>query len=132
VLLGGGERHEHYRQVGSESASERSWQYTTGNPLLKKSAEIAEKEGKKSISDDHIDRAHEKLQYDNLVQKFMDQDDQKFYILKAVAHLTERGKMPARASTIHGVYEVVVYYCGDEPLTQRRMFTYRSKLVMFS
>jgi cell division control protein 6 len=89
------------------------------------------KGGEDHISDDYIDRAHEKLQYDNLVQKFTDQDDQKLYILKAVAHLTERGKTPARTSTIHGVYEAVAYHYGDEPLTQRGMFTPRSKPVMF-
>ncbi|MFC4451038.1 Cdc6/Cdc18 family protein [Halorussus aquaticus] len=99
--------------------------------LLKKSAEIAEKEGVEPISDDHIDRAHEKLQYDNLVQKFTDQDNQKLYILKAVAHLTEQGKTPARTSTIHGVYEAVAYHYGDKPLTQRGMFNHLSKLVMF-
>jgi cell division control protein 6 len=48
-----------------------------------------------------------------------------------VAYLTEQDTKPARTSTIQGVYEAVAYHYGNEPLTQRRMFTHRSKLVMF-
>lgn len=99
--------------------------------LLKKAAEIAEKEGDDLIGDTHIDHAHEKLEYDNLVQKFTDQDNQKLYILKALAHLTEQGRTPVRTSTIHDVYEAVAYHYADDPLTQRGMFNHLSKLVMF-
>jgi cell division control protein 6 len=103
--------------------------------LLRKSAEIAENEGTKQIEDHHVRYADDKLKHGNIVESIADQDDEKLYILKALAHLEEADIAPARTRTVHDAYSSVVNQynntSGKEPLTQRGMFNHLSKLVMF-
>jgi cell division control protein 6 len=103
--------------------------------LLRRSAEIAEENGSQQIEEKHIRQADKDLEYGNIVESIVDQDDEKLYILKALAHLDEAGLTPARTRTIHTAYARVVRTysaeTGKEPLTQRGMFNHLSKLVMF-
>jgi len=103
--------------------------------LLRGSAEIAEGEGVEQITEEHVRQADKKIEYGNIVESIADQDDEKLYILKALAHLDLVGKTPARTRTIHRTYSRVVRAynedSGKEPLTQRGMFNHLSKLVMF-
>lgn len=103
--------------------------------LLRRSAEIAEEDGSQQVEETHIRQADKDLEYGNIVESLVDQDDEKLYILKAIAHLGEAGLTPARTRTIHTAYSRVVdsYNTnrGKDPLTQRGMFNHLSKLVMF-
>lgn len=103
--------------------------------LLRRSAEIAEENGSEKIGERHIRQADKDLEYGNIVESIVDQDDEKLYILKALAHLDDAGLTPARTRTIHAAYARVVRAYGAErgrdPLTQRGMFNHLSKLVMF-
>lgn len=103
--------------------------------LLRRSAEIAEEDGSQQVEETHIRQADKDLEYGNIVESLVDQDDEKLYILKAIAHLDEAGLTPARTRTIHTAYSRVVdsYNTkrGKDPLTQRGMFNHLSKLVMF-
>lgn len=103
--------------------------------LLRRSAEIAEEDGSEQIEEDHIRRADKDLEYGNIVESLVDQDDEKLYILKALAHLDAADLTPARTRTIHAAYSRVVRAyneeSGKDPLTQRGMFNHLSKLVMF-
>lgn len=103
--------------------------------LLRRSAELAEEEGTEQIDERHIHQADKDLEYGNIVESLVDQDDEKLYILKALAHLDEANLTPARTRTIHAAYERVVRAystaSGKDPLTQRGMFNHLSKLVMF-
>lgn len=103
--------------------------------LLRRSAEIAEEDGAEHIDEHHIRQADTDLEYGNIVESIVDQDEEKLYILKALAHLDQAGLTPARTRTIHAAYtRVVSAYntaSGKEPLTQRGMFNHLSKLVMF-
>lgn len=103
--------------------------------LLRRSAEIAEEDGSEQIEERHIRKADKDLEYGNIVESIVDQDDEKLYILKALAHLDNAGITPARTRTIHTAYARVVRSynkeSGKDPLTQRGMFNHLSKLVMF-
>ena len=103
--------------------------------LLRGSAEIAEGEGATQIQKEHVRQANEKIEYGNIVESIAEQDDEKLYILKSLAHLSLVEKTPARTRTVHQTYcRVVRAYneeSGNEPLTQRGMFNHLSKLVMF-
>jgi len=103
--------------------------------LLRRSAEIAEENGSEQIEERHIRQADKDLEYGNIVESIVDQDDEKLYILKALAHLDKAGLTPARTRTIHTAYSRVVRSynttTGKDPLTQRGMFNHLSKLVMF-
>lgn len=102
--------------------------------LLRRSAEIAEEDGSGKIKESHIRQGDKDLEYGNIVESIVDQDDEKLYILKALAHLEQAGLTPARTRTIHAAYARVVRTydtTGKDPLTQRGMFNHLSKLVMF-
>lgn len=103
--------------------------------LLRRSAEVAEEAGSPTIEDTHIQQADKDLEYGNIVESVANQDDEKLYVLKALAHLEKADLTPARTKTIHDAYCRVVNeyneYSGQEPLTQRGMFNHLSKLVMF-
>lgn len=103
--------------------------------LLRRSAEIAEEDGSEQIEEGHIRRADKDLEYGNIVESLVDQDDEKLYILKALAHLDAADLTPARTRIIHAAYSRVVRAyneeSGKDPLTQRGMFNHLSKLVMF-
>ncbi|WP_330633073.1 Cdc6/Cdc18 family protein [Halocatena halophila] len=103
--------------------------------LLRRSAEVAEEDGSEQIKPPHIRQADKDLEYGNIVESIVDQDQEKLFILAAIAHLDEAGLTPARTRTIHAAYSRVVRAynttSGKEPLTQRGMFNHLSKLVMF-
>ncbi|EMA51291.1 Cdc6/Cdc18 family protein [Halococcus salifodinae] len=103
--------------------------------LLRRSAEIAEENGSDLIRPPHIRQADNDLEYGNIVESIVDQDDEKLYILKALAHLDSAGLTPARTRKVHTAYSQVVQTYKSEsgrgPLTQRGMFNHLSKLVMF-
>ena len=103
--------------------------------LLRGSAEIAEGEGVEQIAESHVRKADKKIEYGNIVESIADQDDEKLYILKGIAHLDLVNKTPARTRTIHRAYSRVVRAYNEDgakdPLTQRGMFNHLSKLVMF-
>lgn len=103
--------------------------------LLRRSAEVAEENGSEHVEPPHIRQADEDLEYGNIVESIVNQDDEKLVILAAIAHLDDAGLTPARTGTIHAAYSRVVRAynttSGKEPLTQRGMFNHLSKLVMF-
>ncbi|WP_338004633.1 Cdc6/Cdc18 family protein [Natronoglomus mannanivorans] len=76
--------------------------------LLRRSAEIAEEDGSEQVEENHIRQADKDLEYGNIVESIVDQDDEKLYILKALAHLDNAGLTPARTRTIHTAYARVV------------------------
>lgn len=129
-----------YSQETISLSSALAYQEASGSArrairLLRRSAEIAEEDGSEQIEESHIRQADKDLEYGNIVESIVDQDDEKLYILKALAHLNDAGLTPARTRTIHAAYSRVVRAynkeSGKDPLTQRGMFNHLSKLVMF-
>lgn len=106
-----------------------------GIRLLRRSAEVAEEHDSEHIEPRHIRQADENLRYGTIVESIGDQDDEKHFILKAIAHLDDASLTPARTRTVHAAYTRVVHAyntaSGKDPLTQRGMFNHLSKLVMF-
>ncbi len=99
--------------------------------LLKRAAEIAEREGDETVRENHVYDANQDLEYGNIVESIADQDEQKLYVLKSLAILDQAGMTPARTKTIHETYSMVSELHDEHPLTQRGMFNHVSKLVMF-
>lgn len=129
-----------YNQETISLCSALAYQEASGSArrairLLRRSAEIAEEDSSEEIKENHIRQADKDLEYGNIVESIVDQDDEKLYILKALAHLDEVGRTPARTRTIHSAYDRVVRAYSTvgskNPLTQRGMFNHLSKLVMF-
>lgn len=85
--------------------------------LLRKAAEIAERDGDEAVGDDHIDDAREAVKRGRLQDKIRDQSLQARLVLEAVAHIDYAGDTPVRSKEIMNTYRRVADERGEDPLT---------------
>ncbi|GAB3675134.1 orc1/cdc6 family replication initiation protein [Halopiger thermotolerans] len=85
--------------------------------LLRVGAEVAEREGDETGTDDHIEDARTLVQRGRLRNKIRDQTEHAQYILETIAKLEERDEVPARSKEIQEGYERVAEAYGATPLT---------------
>ncbi|AEH38785.1 orc1/cdc6 family replication initiation protein [Halopiger xanaduensis] len=85
--------------------------------LLRVGAEVAERDGDETVTDDHIEDARTLVQRGRLRNKIRDQTEHAQYILETIAKLEERNEVPARSKEIQEGYERVAEAYGATPLT---------------
>jgi cell division control protein 6 len=74
--------------------------------------------------------AKEELDYGDMVESIIDQDQHKQLIIDAVARLEADGRTPVRTKAIHAIYEQLASAAGDDPLSQRGMYNHLTRLDM--
>jgi orc1/cdc6 family replication initiation protein len=85
--------------------------------LLRKGAEIAEREGADTLEDEHIDHAREAVKRGRLRDKIADQSPHARHVLEAVAHIEHNDGTPVRTKEVKKTYQSVAEERGDDPLT---------------
>jgi orc1/cdc6 family replication initiation protein len=85
--------------------------------LLREGGDIAEEAGAGTITDDHIERAAERVQRGRVKNKLRDQTMHGQLILEAIAKLEASGHAPVRSKEIQDVYEQITGDWGHDPLT---------------
>lgn len=98
--------------------------------LLKQAAEHAENVGNMPIEPSDVYAAKEELDYGDMVESIIDQDQHKQLIIDAVARLEADGLTPVRTKAIHAIYEQLASAAGDDPLSQRGMYNHLTRLDM--
>ncbi|ACV47928.1 MULTISPECIES: orc1/cdc6 family replication initiation protein [Halomicrobium] len=88
--------------------------------LLRVGAEVAENQGEFRVTDEHIERARERVQRGRLSDKIRDQTTHAQLVLETLAHLEDDGETPARAKEIYELYQNVAESWANEPLTTVR------------
>ena len=85
--------------------------------LLREGGDIAEEVGAETITDDHIERAAERVQRGRVENKLRDQTMHGQLILEAIAELEAGGQAPVRSKETQDAYEHVAGGWGHDPLT---------------
>ena len=85
--------------------------------LLREGGDVAEEEGADTISDEHIERAAERVQRGRVENKLRDQTMHGQLILEAVAYLETEGQAPVRSKVVQDTYEQVTRDWDHDPLT---------------
>ena len=85
--------------------------------LLREGGDIAEEVGAGTITDDHIERAAERVQRGRVKNKLRDQTMHGQLILEAIAELEADGQAPVRSKEIQDAYEQITGGWGHDPLT---------------
>lgn len=85
--------------------------------LLREGGDIAEEVGAETITDDHIERAAERVQRGRVENKLRDQTMHGQLILEAIAELEADGQAPVRSKEIQDAYEQITGDWGHDPLT---------------
>lgn len=99
--------------------------------LLRVGAEVAENQEEFRVTDDHIERARERVQRGRLSNKIRDQTTHAQLVLETLAHLEDDGETPARAKEIYELYQTVAESWAHDPLTTvRSVHSHLSDLQM--
>lgn len=85
--------------------------------LLRAGAEVAEKNGDDSVTDEHIHDARALVQRGRLSNRIRDQTEHAQYILETVALHEEENGTPIRSKEVQKKYEQVADSHGADPLT---------------
>jgi cell division control protein 6 len=91
--------------------------------ILRKTGEIAEREGADVLTTSHVERALDKAEEDKLVKLMQTQPIQSQYVMQAVA-LTTKNAGPGETVTSHDVfakYEQITQHEGTNTLSWRRV-----------
>ncbi|WP_226010421.1 orc1/cdc6 family replication initiation protein [Halomicrobium salinisoli] len=99
--------------------------------LLRVGAEVAENQTEYCVTDEHIDRARERVQRGRLSNKIRDQTIHAQLVLETLAHLETDDETPARAKEIYDLYQTVAESWAHDPLTTvRSVHSHLSDLQM--
>jgi len=99
--------------------------------LLRVGAEVAENQSEFRVTDDHIERARERVQRGRLSNKIRDQTTHAQLVLETLAHLEDDEETPARAKEIYELYQTVAESWAHDPLTTvRSVHSHLSDLQM--
>lgn len=85
--------------------------------LLREGGDVAEEEGARSITDEHIEVAAERVQRGRVQDKLRDQTVHGQLILESIARLEANDKTQVRSKEIKDVYERVAVGWNHDPLT---------------
>jgi cell division control protein 6 len=98
--------------------------------LLRVAGEIAERQGDSKITEQHVDFALEKIDYDRIIESVKSLPKQTKVLLWSVIELEERGQRDMQTGDIYGIYEGACKECALHSLTQRRVSDLISELDM--
>ena len=85
--------------------------------LLREGGDIAEEAGVDTISDEHIERAEQRVRRGRVENKLRDQTMHSQLVLEAIAKLESTGQAPVRSKEIQASYERVAKGWNYDPLT---------------
>ncbi len=98
--------------------------------LLRKAGEIAEREGAKKVTEDHVSKANKAIETNKVVSVIRGLPfHSKAVLLSIYAHMRD-GFRKVSTGEVYDVYSMVCDECGKSPLTQRRVSDLISELDM--
>lgn len=98
--------------------------------LLRVSGEIAERQNDLKVTEQHVDFALEKIDYDRIMESVKSLPKQTKALLWSIIELEEKGQKDMQTGDIYGIYEDACKQCVLHPLTQRRVSDLISELDM--
>jgi cell division control protein 6 len=98
--------------------------------LLRVAGELAERRKDERITEDHVDLALEKIDYDRIIESVKSLPKQTKVVLYTTITLVEENRDDIQTGDIYGVYEEKCKEMGLSPLTQRRVSDLISELDM--
>ncbi len=98
--------------------------------LLRVSGEVAEKENAEIVTENHVRRANEKIEANNIVQVVRTLPTQSKLLLYTVVLLDERGEKTITTGEVYATYKRLCTAVSMDVLTQRRISDLISELDM--
>ncbi len=98
--------------------------------LLRVAGEIAERNGEKKVTENHVDLAQGKIDYDRIVESVKSLPKQTKVVLWSVIQLIDQNRDDIQTGDVYAVYEDKCKEVGLYPLTQRRISDLISELDM--
>jgi cell division control protein 6 len=98
--------------------------------LLRVAGEIGERQNDSKITEEHVDSALEKIDYDRIMESVKSLPKQTKSLLWSVIELEEKGEKDMQTGDIYTIYEETCKECALHPLTQRRVSDLISELDM--
>ncbi|WP_129115450.1 Cdc6/Cdc18 family protein [Halegenticoccus tardaugens] len=89
--------------------------------LLRAAGELAERSAEKGVTQEHVRRAQEKVEFDRIDEIVRTLPTQSKLVLLAVIELERRGGRTASTGAVFNAYEVLCGSIGANVLTQRRV-----------
>jgi len=89
--------------------------------LLRIAGELAERDGSKKVTLNHIDKANEKIERDKILDVIKTEPKQFQLVLLAIIKLLEENKEPIFTGDIYNLYQDICKTNKTEVLTQRRV-----------
>lgn len=89
--------------------------------LLRVSGEIAERENKRKVTLEHVDKAEQKIEHDTIIQTIKAQPKQSQAILYSMLLLDQTHSKAFVTGDVYDVYKNLCDRIGLRPLTQRRV-----------
>lgn len=96
--------------------------------FLRVSGEIAERDGKSVVSEQHVDVAQKKLDTDRFMETMKTQPKQSQVVFRAVLQLYKNGGEGIQTGVVYDLYSNMCRDGGLKPLTQRRVSDLISEL----
>jgi len=98
--------------------------------LLRVAGELAERKNTTEITEDHVDMARHKIEYDRVLETVKSLPKQTKTVLYSIIDLVERHREDIQTGDVYNVYEEKCKKAGLSPLTQRRVSDLISELDM--
>jgi len=89
--------------------------------LLRVAGELAEREGAKQITEDHVRRAERRIEHDRVIEALKNLPAHSKFVLLSVYLLSNAGSNKSITGDIYNVYCEICERFGVTPLTQRRV-----------
>ncbi|MEM5792851.1 MAG: ORC1-type DNA replication protein [Candidatus Aenigmatarchaeota archaeon] len=98
--------------------------------LLRVAGEIAERNRDTKVTEEHVDAALEKIDYDRVIESVKSLPKQSKIVLYSIITLVEQQRENIQTGDVYGIYENRCKEHGLSPLTQRRVSDLISELDM--
>ena len=98
--------------------------------LLRVAGELAERNKDTKITEEHVDTASEKIDYDRIIESVKSLPKQSKVVLYSTINLVENSQEEIQTGDIYNIYEKICKDCGLTALTQRRVSDLISELDM--
>lgn len=96
--------------------------------LLLEAGDMARAEDADSVTEDHVDRAREKLQTDQVEEGISNFPEHGQYVLYSLTLLHEDDKTPAKTKEVREIYKVVCERHGVDPVSTRSVREHLAEL----
>ncbi|MBL7169765.1 MAG: ORC1-type DNA replication protein [Candidatus Aenigmarchaeota archaeon] len=98
--------------------------------LLRVAGELAERNKDDKVTEEHVDAASEKIDYDRIIESVKSLPKQSKIVLHSIIELVEGGQEEIQTGDVYNIYEDRCKDSGLNPLTQRRISDLISELDM--